>query len=63
MTTYSMMASDGEYWIVAVSIGGSPMFVERSDGEDAAVRRVRVLQERARDLEEPETALEPIGYH
>ena len=63
MTTYSMMPGDGGYWIVAVSIGGSPIFVERSDAKDIAVRRVRALQQRAHEMETAEALPEPGGYH
>ena len=43
---YATIAQVG-LMFVAVSIGGSPIFVERSEGEDIAAQRVRMLQQRA----------------
>jgi hypothetical protein len=63
MTTYSMLPADQGYWIVAVSISGSPMFVEHSDGEASAALRVRALQQRAHDLERPDSLPAPVDYH
>ena len=60
MTTYSMIPGDGGYWIVAVSIGGSPIFVERSEGEDIAAQRVRMLQQRAHEMETAEALPDPF---
>ena len=47
MSTYTVVPRAGKYWIVKVAEDGSRQTIERFDIEDAAVRRLRVLQEKA----------------
>lgn len=45
---HTVVPRAGKYWIVKVAEDGSRQTIERFDTEDAAVRRLRVLQEKAR---------------
>jgi hypothetical protein len=47
MSTYTIVPRADKYWIVEVDKHGSRQTIEQFDTEDAAVRRLRVLQEKA----------------
>ena len=47
MTQYTIAPRGRGYWIEAVAEDGSRRPLERYDSEEAAVRRLRMLQEKA----------------
>jgi hypothetical protein len=50
MKTYAIVPGERGYWIVETSGKGPPSPIERFDSEDAAVQRLRVLEQNARIL-------------
>ena len=53
MKTYAIVPGDRGYWIVETSGDGPPAPIERYDSEDGAGQRLRVLEQNARLLAEP----------
>jgi hypothetical protein len=53
MDTYSIFPGRQSYWIVVTSGDNPPMPVEQHDDEQTALRRLRVLQERALSMAAP----------
>jgi hypothetical protein len=52
MAQFMIVPGDKGYWIMEVAIDGSRTPRERFDTEDAAVQRLRVLEQNARLLAE-----------
>jgi hypothetical protein len=59
MVQFTIIPRGRGYWIEIVGNDGSRQAVERYDTEDAAIRRLRVLQERVESVERPNSAMRP----
>jgi hypothetical protein len=60
MSTYTIVPRAGKYWIEEVAEDGSRQAIERFDTEDAAVRRLHVLQEKAGIVDQWNTPSPPL---
>jgi hypothetical protein len=59
MVQFTIIPRGRGYWIEIVGNDGSRQAVERYDTEDAAIRRLRMLQERAESVEWQSSAMRP----
>jgi len=59
MVHFTIIPRGRGYWIEATREDGSHETVERYDTEDAAIRRLRVLQDRAEFVEGQSSAMRP----
>ena len=59
MVQFTIIPRGRGYWIEATGADGSRQTVERYDTEDAAIRRLRALQDRAEFVEGQSSAMRP----
>lgn len=59
MATFTIVPRGRGYWIEAIAENGSRKLIERYDTEDAAVGRLRVLQQTPEDVSKRSAAMAP----
>jgi hypothetical protein len=63
MDKFTIVPRSHGYWIEVIAENGSRKPIERYDTEDAAVQRLRVLQQTAKDISERNAAMTPRTPH